>query len=106
MNNKHNKINIFLVAIIMIMGLGLVMINDELQYARKTSLASAQYCIKYTSDIMIKGSTELTHSRSAHEYDLSKANSNIEDLIYRYNKLAKRLRMPELNPYGFIVPKS
>lgn len=106
MKDKHNKINIVLVAIIMIMGLGLVMINDELQYARKSSLASAQYCIKYTSDIMIKGSTELTHSRSAHEYDLNKANTNIEDLVYRYNKLAKKLRLPELNPYSFIVNKS
>jgi hypothetical protein len=106
MKNKYNKLNLALAAIIMLMGLSLVIINDELQYARKTSLSSAQYCIKYTSDIMIKGSTDLTHSRAAHEYDLAKANSNIENLVSQYNTLAKRLRLPALNTYPFIVYKS
>jgi hypothetical protein len=103
---KYNKINIILVAIIMLMGLGLVIINDDLQYARKTSLASAQYCIKYTADIMVKGSTDLVHERAAHEYDLAKANSNIENLVSQYNTIAKRLHLPPISVYGYLVYKS
>lgn len=89
----------------MLMGLALVIINDELQYARKTSLSSAQYCIKYTSDIIIKSSTDLVNEKSEHQYNLNKANSNIEDLVYRYNILAKKLKLDPISEYGFKVYK-
>jgi hypothetical protein len=95
-----------LTGLLLAQGMVIIFLNDDLQYQRKNSLASAQYCIKYTADIMIKGSTDLTHERSAHEYDLSKANSNIQDLIFRYNTLAKKLHIPQLTAYPFMVYKS
>ena len=55
---------------------------------------------------MVKGSTDLVHERSAHEYDLAKANSNIEGLVSQYNTLAKRLRLPVLSIYPYMVYKS
>jgi len=103
---KNNKLVFFLTGIIMILGLCIVFLNDDLQYQRKASLDSAQYCIKYTADIMVKGSTDLVHERAAHEYDLAKANSNIEGLVSQYNTLAKRLRLPVLSIYPYIVYKS
>ena len=103
---KNNKLVFFLTGIIMILGLCIVFLNDDLQYQRKASLDSAQYCIKYTADIMVKGSTDLVHERAAHEYDLDKANSNIEGLVSQYNTLAKRLRLPVLSIYPYMVYKS
>jgi hypothetical protein len=103
---KNNKLVFFLTGIIMILGLCIVFLNDDLQYQRKASLDSAQYCIKYTADIMVKGSTDLVHERAAHEYDLAKANSNIEGLVSQYNTLAKRLRLPVLSIYPYMVYKS
>jgi len=103
---KNNKLVFFLTGIIMILGLCIVFLNDDLQYQRKASLDSAQYCIKYTADIMVKGSTDLVHERAAHEYDLAKANSNIEGLVSQYNTLAKRLRLPILSIYPYMVYKS
>ena len=103
---KNNKLVFFLTGIIMILGLCIVFLNDDLQYQRKASLDSAQYCIKYTADIMVKGSTDLVHERAAHEYDLAKANSNIEGLVSQYNTLAKRLRLPVLSIYPYLVYKS
>lgn len=103
---KNNKLIFFLTGIIMILGLCIIFLNDDLQYQRKASLDSAQYCIKYTADIMVKGSTDLVHERAAHEYDLAKANSNIEGLVSQYNTLAKRLRLPVLSIYPYMVYKS
>ena len=103
---KNNKLVFSLTGIIMILGLCIVFLNDDLQYQRKASLDSAQYCIKYTADIMVKGSTDLVHERAAHEYDLAKANSNIEGLVSQYNTLAKRLRLPVLSIYPYMVYKS
>jgi predicted ATPase len=103
---KNNKLVFFLTGIIMILGLCIVFLNDDLQYQRKASLDSAQYCIKYTADIMVKGSTDLVHERAAHEYDLAKANSNIEGLVSQYNTLAKKLRLPILSIYPYMVYKS
>ena len=103
---KNNKLVFFLTGIIMILGLCIIFLNDDLQYQRKASLDSAQYCIKYTADIMVKGSTDLVHERAAHEYDLAKANSNIEGLVSQYNTLAKRLRLPVLSIYPYMVYKS
>jgi hypothetical protein len=103
---KNNKLVFFLTGIIMILGLCIVFLNDDLQYQRKASLDSAQYCIKYTADIMVKGSTDLVHERAAHEYDLAKANSNIQGLVSQYNTLAKRLRLPVLSIYPYMVYKS
>jgi len=103
---KNNKLVFFLTGIIMILGLCIVFLNDDLKYQRKASLDSAQYCIKYTADIMVKGSTDLVHERAAHEYDLAKANSNIEALVSQYNTLAKRLRLPVLSIYPYMVYKS
>ena len=103
---KNNKLVFFLTGIIMILGLCIVFLNDDLQYQRKASLDSAQYCIKYTADIMVKGSTDLVHERAAHEYDLAKANSNIQGLISQYNTLAKKLHLPVLSIYPYMVYKS
>ena len=103
---KNNKLIFFLTGIIMILGLCIIFLNDDLQYQRKASLDSAQYCIKYTADMMVKGSTDLVHERAAHEYDLAKANSNIEGLVSQYNTLAKRLRLPVLSIYPYMVYKS
>jgi len=103
---KNNKLVFFLTGIIMILGLCIVFLNDDLQYQRKASLDSAQYCIKYTADIMVKGSTDLVHERAAHEYDLAKANSNIEGLVSQYNTLAKKLHLPFLSIYPYMVYKS
>ena len=103
---KNNKLVFFLTGIIMILGLCIVFLNDDLQYQRKASLDSAQYCIKYTADIMVKGSTDLVHERAAHEYDLAKANSNIEGLVSQYNTLAKKLHLPFLSVYPYMVYKS
>ena len=103
---KNNKLVFFLTGIIMILGLCIIFLNDDLQYQRKASLDSAQYCIKYTADIMVKGSTDLVHERSAHEYDLAKANSNIEGLVSQYNTLAKKLHLPFLSVYPYRVYKS
>ena len=103
---KRNKLSTCLMGLVMILSLCIIFINDDLQYQRKSSLDSAQYCIKYTADIMVKGSTDLVHERAAHEYDLSKANSNIENLIHQYNNLAKKLKLPELSIYPYLVYKS
>ena len=103
---KRNKLSTCLMGLVMILSLCIIFLNDDLQYQRKASLDSAQYCIKYTADIMVKGSTDLVHERAAHEYDLAKANSNIEGLVSQYNTLAKRLRLPVLSIYPYMVYKS
>jgi hypothetical protein len=115
MSNKKNKLIYILVGLILAEGMTIVFLNDDLQYQRKNSLQSAQYCIKYTSDIIMNGSIELVHERSAHTADINQANKNIAFLVDEYNNLAIKYnkinrdiktKAKELLYYSFSIAKS
>jgi predicted metallo-beta-lactamase superfamily hydrolase len=115
MSNKKNKLIYILVGLILAEGMVILFLNDDLQYQRKNSLQSAQYCIKYTSDIIMNGSVELVNERSNHKADVDQANKNIEFLVDEYNKLVVKYnkinrdtksKAKELLYYSFSIAKS
>jgi hypothetical protein len=115
MSNKKNKLIYILVGLILAEGMVILFLNDDLQYQRKNSLQSAQYCIKYTSDIIMNGSIELVNERSNHKADVDQANKNIEFLVDEYNKLSTKYnkinrdaksKAKELLYYSFSIAKS
>jgi hypothetical protein len=115
MTNKKNKLILILVGLLLAQFIVIIFINDDLQYQRKNSLQSAQYCIKYTSDIIMNGSVELVNERSNHKADVDQANKNIAFLVDEYNKLTTKYnkinkdvksKTEELLYYSFSIAKS
>ena len=109
--NKNRFIYV-LTGIILVQFLIMLFMNSDLQYQRKAALESSQYCIKYTSEIITNGSIDLVREKAAHEKDILSANTNIDDLVNRYNDLVKKYNklvtkpIDELLVYSFRVIKS
>lgn len=74
------------------------------------TLEQANYCIKYTSDILATSNVDLMREEDAHKRSVETANAKIEDLVDRYNNLLaeykKKVKSVKDNPllvYSFLV---
>ena len=104
-NLNPKKVIWALLLIIGFLVFALLIQGGDLKQAQRARLDQSNYCLKYTSDSIAYSQLTLLREQDAHKRDVDTANSQISDLVNRYNALiAKhRLKLEQLNVYGFLV---
>lgn len=94
-----------LVTIICFLSFALLIQGGDLKQAQRMQLDQSNYCLKYTSETIAYNQLTLLREQDAHKRDVETANSQISDLVNRYNSLITkhRLKLEQLNVYGFLV---
>lgn len=104
------KVIVSMGAGMLVLMLVVVIQSANLADQRKMTLAQSNYCIKYTSDIIANSSVGLLREQDAHKRSVDEANTKIEDLTNRYNKLLEMYKKKvstykadALNVYSFLI---
>jgi len=94
-----------LLLVICFLAFALLIQGGDLKQAQRMQLDQSNYCLKYSSETIAYSQLTLLREQDAHKRDVDTANSQISDLVNRYNSLiAKhRLKLEQLNVYGFLV---
>jgi hypothetical protein len=94
-----------LLLVIAFLAFALLIQGGDLKQAQRARLDQSNYCLKYTSDSIAYSQLTLLREQDAHKRDVDTANSQISDLVNRYNSLLTkhRIRLEQLNVYGFLV---
>ena len=94
-----------LLLVICFLAFALLIQGGDLKQAQRARLDQSNYCLKYTSDSIAYSQLTLLREQDAHKRDVDTANSQISDLVNRYNSLLTkhRIRLEQLNVYGFLV---
>jgi hypothetical protein len=104
-NLNPKKVIWALLLIIGFLVFALLIQGGDLKQAQRARLDQSNYCLKYTSDSIAYSQLTLLREQDAHKRDVDTANSQISDLVNRYNALLTKTRnkAEHLNLYGFLV---
>jgi len=105
LNLNPKKVIWALLIIIGFLVFALLIQGGDLKQAQRARLDQSNYCLKYTSDSIAYSQLTLLREQDAHKRDIDTANSQISDLVNRYNSLLTkhRIRLEQLSVYGFLV---